>query len=629
MPTPSVAQLDRSLLVAFAGLTMTFASHALAQGVFTEDASSCGIAYPVQGSPGLWNMYGYGCGAADLDGDGDQDVIILGRSNGQVGLYENLGNGTFANRSATCGITNLQYHSGFATADYNGDGKLDICITRIQGETTRLYRGLGSFTWADATFPAGIDTTDRNSKSCAWGDYDNDGWVDLYVVNYVTANPDLTYQENQLFRNKGDGTFEEVGVQLGVNSRSYTFQAVWTDVDRDGWIDLYLSTDHGANRNIPNQLFRNIRGKFVEIGPESGTDVGLNSMGLACGDWNRDGLPDFYLTNTNPTIPETGIGYPLLLSEGANHWNQGQYVWDVAYPATMPRSGNYSTGWGCMFFDWNNDSWQDIFVVFQQDVNSLLQGGPTPPAIDVAQAAGIQGVANQHKYGCAFLDANGDGALDVVQNPMGTNARLYINHQTNPNTWVRFKVKGQWPNTAAINAQVEGQMGGQIWYQEVLAGGNGYLGQNEQVIHFGLGSASALDAATVRWPSGGPTRQLSAIPAGHQWTLYPPEVLGDGDGDGDFDAQDRALLCAWAGAVVPGRERMDMNGDWQINNIDAALFGSQHSLLMCDLNGDATVDGADLGALLGAWSTSSCLADLNGDGLVDGADLGLLLGNWG
>ncbi|MDP2325810.1 MAG: FG-GAP-like repeat-containing protein, partial [Gammaproteobacteria bacterium] len=429
-------------------------------------------------------------------------------------------------------------------------------------------------TWANATTASGIDTAGRLSKCCAWGDYDNDGWVDLYVGNYVFATANLTLIENQLFRNKGNGTFESVGVALGVNSRAATLQPAWTDVDRDGWLDLYLSNDRGvATGAIPNQLWRNVGGTFTDISQSSGAGVALNSMGLALADWNRDGFPDFYFTNTVPNDPLSGIGFPLLLSQGPASWQQAQELWQVARPVASSAGGDASTGWGCMFFDWNNDGWQDLYVCILQKPNRLYQGGPTPPAVDVAPAAGIAGSTAFATYGCAYLDADGDGDLDVLLNPMGTNAQLYINEEGQNRSWVRFRFKGRWPNTAAIGASVQAHASGGLWYQEILAGGNNYLGQPEQVIHFGLGKSPGLETATARWPSGGPSRAFTNIPAGAVWTLYPPEALGDADLDGDVDAQDRALLCAWLGtSVVPGREMMDLTGDWQINGSDAAAF---------------------------------------------------------
>jgi hypothetical protein len=636
VPEPSAirtveSRLTHKVRAAFAiawAMAACTGSPSLAQVPFTEEAVSRGVNYTMHPAVPYTGIWGEGCGAADLDGDGDQDIILLGRSNGQVGIFENLGNGNFANRSTTSGIANIPATSSFATADYDGDGRLDVFITRIDGQTSRLYRSLGSFTWTNATTAAGIDTTSRLSKGCAWGDFDNDGWVDLHVANHAVAGSDPVLRQNQLFRNKGDGTFEEVGVQLGVNSAAWDFLGIWTDIDRDGWLDLYTSADRGAS-NIPNQLWRNLGGTFVDISQKSGAGVGLNSMGVACGDWNRDGLPDFYCTNTSPSTPLSGIGFPLLLSQGPGYWTQGQFEWGVAYPSTLAPAGTNSQGWGCMFFDWNNDGWQDLYVVLLNDPNRLFVGGPNPPAIDVAPTVAITGSSGQITYGCSFLDADGDGDLDVLLNPFGTTVRLYINHEGQTRSWVRFRFKGRWPNTAAIGASVEAHADGLLWYQEILAGGNNYLGQPEQVIHFGLGALASLDTATAKWPSGGPSRALSNIPAGTQWTLYPPEMLADADQDGDVDSADRAALCAWMNtAVIAGREMMDMNGDWQIDGADAVLFAQLHGAVAADLNGDGEVNGADLGVLLGYWGKPSCTADINGDGQVDGGDLGLLLGNW-
>lgn len=629
VPARRSARWERPL-AAGAALMAALAAHG--QVPFTEESSVRGLIYPMQGYPPGFGFYGTGCGAADLDGDGDQDVILLGRSTGQVGIFENDGSGHFTDRSAPLsGIANLPGASSFATADYDGDGIVDIFITRVSGGTSRLYRGLGNLTYQNVTGASGIDTTGRLSKCCAWGDFDNDGWVDLYVGNYVFPTSDRTLLQNQLFRNKGDGTFEEVGVALGVASDGATLQPVWTDADRDGWLDLYLSNDRGPYpEEPPNQFFRNTGGGFMDLTDTCGAGGSLFSMGLACGDWNRDGWPDFYCTNTTDVVAPLMGAFPLYLSTGPGQWMEGQDAWGVAFPSTPAPGGSNSWGWGCLFFDWNNDGWQDLFVCLQFDAERLYQGGPTPPAVDVAPLVAVTGPNSLSTYGCAVLDADGDGDLDLLGNPMGANVTLRINHEGETRAWVRFRVKGRWPNTAAIGAAVEGFAGSDRWYQEILAGGNNYLGQNEQVIHFGLGSNDHLDTATVRWPSGGPTRPLSSVPAGHTWMLIPPEDLGDANGDGVVDAADRLLLCRWLGAAVqPGREPMDFDGNWTIDGADADAFAAAHGHVASDLDGDGHVGGADLGQLLAGWGGSSCAADINGDGSVNGADLGILLSNWG
>ena len=293
-----------------------------------------------------------------------------------------------------------------------------------------------------------------------------------------------------------------------------------------------------------------------------------------------------------------------------------------------------SWGWGTFFFDWNNDSHLDLFVCNQFHPDSLFQNNGAPPAVNVAAEANVGGPVadDQPSFAAAYADVDGDGDLDLLFNNPSTIARLLINHEGEKRSWVKLRVIGAGPNTMAIGANADVTAGGVTQFQELLAGGNSFLGQNEQVLHFGLGSQKIVSSAIVRWPAKGPTRILTNMPQGHRWDIYPPSKLGDADRDGDLDHADRLAMCGGQGAVASGAEMLDFDGNFVVNGGDLLAFKVAYLARghrWGDLDGDNVVGGADLAILLGAWASVNCLADLDADGTVGGSDLAILLGDWG
>jgi hypothetical protein len=587
---------------------------------FTEEAALRGLVYPMMPAPQWQGRDGFGCGFADLDGDGDPDAILLGRADGLVGVFENQG-GLFVDRSATSGITPGVVSVAFAAADYDGDGDVDLFLTRHEWPNA-LYRNDGGFQFTEVTAKSGIEYhDDRHARCAVWGDFDGDGWLDLFVANYVRS--DGSFVPDELYRNRGDGSFEEVAAARGVLSLGLTYAAAWTDVDRDGDLDLALAQDRGQLPTVDeNRLYRNDGGAFTDVSGALGFQLGLCSMGMACGDIDADGDVDYYVTNSaTSSAPPLAGQFPLLLNAAPGPFALGQVAWGIAKPQTV------GDGWGACFLDWNNDGRLDLYVNAQVGPNALLTQGEAPPMTDLAAALGVTG-SGMWSYATAFADIDGDGDADLLLNDIGTPAKLYINHEGERRHWVELRIRGRWPNRQAIGATVEMQVGTAIRYRELQAGGNSYLAQHEVVLRIGLDDAALADAATVRWPSGGPVRELSGIPGDRRWTIYPPEELGDADRDGDVDLADRAALCAQFGRVEPGSEALDMDGDFELGLADLALQRARDARLGADFDGDGAVGGADLALLLGAWGTKACLPDLDADGTVTATDLSILLSAW-
>jgi hypothetical protein len=352
-------------------------------------------------------------------------------------------------------------------------------------------------------------------------------------------------------------------------------------------------------------------------------DARLFSMGLACGDIDGDGRVDFYCTNTTDPSPPLLGAFPLLLQQKPSTFVEAQVAWGVAHPTT-------DWGWGSTFFDWNNDGRLDLYVHDQFSANSLFENTGTLPMVDIAAAAGIAG-SNLASYSSAYADVDNDGDIDVLMNNMGEPLTLFINREGEKRNAIRLRIVSEFSAASAVGANADLVVGRTTLYRENYAGGNSYLGQNEMHLHFGLGSSTVASAATVRWPSAGPVRTLSSIPAGN-WTIYPPAKLGDADGNGLVDMTDRLAFCDAVGAVVAGTELFDLNGDFVVDSADASLLRVRYEASgarWSDLDGDGVVNASDLAVLLGAWGSADCAKDLNGNGQVDAADLSVLLGDWG
>ncbi len=622
----------------------------------TDEAVARGVVYLIQPIPQQTGLAGFGCGFADLDADGDPDIVVLGRSTGQVGIFENNGAGFFTNRSATSGIPSLPEGSGWAAGDYDADGDLDLYLTQL-GLVNVLMRHDGNFQFTNVTAQAGVGD-DGAGMGCNWGDFDGDTYLDLYVVNYNGAVPGSEFKNNKLYRNNGDGTFTDVSVAQTVNDHGYGFEAVWTDYDRDGDVDLYLSNDRG---HLPplfrsNQLWRNDGGQMENVSVGSGADVALFSMGIASGDFDSNGYPDLYVTNI--ASYEEGFN-PLLLNLG-----NGTFI-EVSAAAGVD---HWISSWGTIFYDFDNNAHTDLYVNNQFVANTLYLADGTFPCVNAAVAANVQGNTGW-SYSSAVADVEGDGDLDLLLNNMGFNVQLLINHEGETRNWVRYRLVGQGANLFGVGGFINTRTGTRWQMREVLAGGNGYLGQNELTAHVGLDTAPIIDQVVVSWPGGETTRTLTNMPVNQTWSLYPPEALGDADGDGTVDLDDYEVLAACYGEpLVPGCEIMDFQGDGDVDAgdlpgflaaYDGALYDCDGSgtpdlaeilidpgldqdstgvLDACeavgDLDGNGVVAVADLLALLASWGPcptppEACPADLNDDGLVGINDLLTLLTNWG
>jgi hypothetical protein len=504
----------------------------------TDITASTGIHFNHLSSPEakyiVESMSG-GVALLDFDGDGWLDIYFTNAPSvamAQAGktarsaLYRNNHDGTFTDVSEKAGVANPCWAMGAAVGDIDNDGWPDLAVSCFGGVV--LYRNNHDGTFANVTKKAGLDVDKGWATGVAFGDYDGDGFVDLFVPHYVDLDLEhlpapgsqktCMYHEvpvqcgprglkgapDTLYRNNGDGTFTEVSVAAGVNDpqRFFGMQAVWSDFDGDGKLDLFV-----ANDGEPNFLYRNEGGgKFKEIGADAGIALSENgqeqaNMGVALGDYTRTGRQSIAITHFNEDYAV------LYRNEGGSNFT------DVAHSAGIAKATLPYVGWGDAFLDTANRGLLDLMVVnghvYPQVDNAKLATSYKEPKLlfwnngdgtfrEVSvPALGVRQVSR----GLAVGDLFNTGRLNVVvENLTGEPMVL----QTNPpkaNHWVSFQLEGTKSNRLALNATVTVRTGKTQQMAEVLSGGS-YLSQSDLRLHFGLGDASSIDAVQVHWPDG-------------------------------------------------------------------------------------------------------------------------------
>lgn len=523
---------------------------------FTEEAASRGLV--IEGGP--LGSFGAGLAFADLDGDADPDVVAVSTSQGRIVVFENNGFGSFTQRSPGSDAALVRGASGVTAADYDADGDLDLYVS-VWLDADVFLRNDGGFAFTDVTAQAGLG--DRGAGAgCAWADYDDDGWLDLYVANRTGTDipgGGTSPEPNRLYHNLGNGTFEEVAQTLGVDDQdSFTFQAAFFDYDRDGDQDIYIANDKGTTCFWTNELYENVGGSFVTVSAPSGADVCVNGMCVAIGDFDANLYQDIYVSNS----PE---GNPLLLNQG-----DGTFVESGAEVGVA----SYWTAWGSVFFDHDNDGLMDLYVCNMGAPNRLYRSQGAWPVVDVAAQMGVDDPGASFCVAVADIDADGD--LDLLMGSVGQPAHLYVNREGQKRNWARFRIAGIGANRFGVGARVDLTAGGSTQTRQLMAGG-AYKTQNDLALHFGLGDATMIDRIDVTWPGGSVQRTLSGYHARKTWTLYPPDQLGDADRDGDVDADDltaliRCMTGSGVGLVGPGCEMLDMDGDGDVDQMDLALL---------------------------------------------------------
>ena len=497
---------------------------------FTEVAGSAGVAFAHRRGYDLM-PFGGGVAVADFDGDGLLDIYVT-NSVGANALYRNTGDLRFVDVAAEAWVEDPASRSnGACAADYDNDGDTDLYVGNYG--PSKLFRNHGDATFEEVTAAAGLTESSRNLRTmgCAWGDYDADGFLDLIFVRHLDDSDPGVFAWGQrdlsefadplaLFRNRGDGTFADVTVVLGDPApsrgivRGAGFQPAFVDYDNDGDLDIYVVNDFG-DEITPNVLWRNdgraASGEswvFTDVSAASGTDVAINGMGLALGDYDLDGFTDFYITNIDDAV--------LLRNNGDGTFSERTRDAGVGRGRIGIPEG-YSVGWGTAFFDYDNDGDQDLYLAAGyldtdpdtnpvQQPNALFRNDGDGTFTDLppwASGANDPGFGR----GAAYGDFDGDGCLDLYVVNIGEFegrpgvANLFRNNCASGNKWLMVRAVGTLSNRDGIGATIAVTATGSTQRRTVTAGSS-QMSQHMLAAHFGLGTAAHVDAVTVRWPSG-------------------------------------------------------------------------------------------------------------------------------
>lgn len=567
-------------LAAIACVHCHLLSGSAAAVTFTDVTAAAGINHVhtipelIEGLPGEAFFAG-GAAAGDFDGDGHVDLVFARLNDNDI-FYRNLGNGTFEARTTTAGFIFPTYTNGIVSGDVDNDGDLDLYMTSVGYTRNYLYlnNGNGFFTDAGTKHPAALaSSVKRSGQGASFGDYDNDGYLDLVTGDWGNL---VAQSQSRLLRNRGaaqPGGFEDVTVVSGINvyrkDRSYRYSPRFVDLDRDGRMDLTFAADFETS-----QLFwNNGAGTFTDGTLAAGVGTDLNGMGSTFGDYDGDGDLDWFITNiTEPP----GIGTPF---GGWNrlYRNDGNRTFTDVTQAAGVRDSRWS--WGTTFFDYDNDGNVDLAATNGYngqgwiDDRTFLWQNTGGVFSDVSDASNI--TDTQQGRGLIHLDYDEDGDLDLLVINNTAAPVLYRNDGGNANHYLRINLQGSYSNRDGIGAwvtvtpELRNPNHALVWE---IDGGSSFVSQSERIAHFGLGqSVDPVDLIRIEWPASGIVQELRNV--------APDQVLSiverhpcDFNGDGLVDAADYVVWRDSKGAAVAHATGADANGDGIVDDLDETLW---------------------------------------------------------
>ena len=479
-----------------------------------------------------------GVAVFDYNGDGRPDIFFTNGANIATlkkdspkyrnRLFRNDGNGVFTDVTDAAGLAGAGYDIGAAVGDYDNDGHLDLFVAGVHHSTLYHNNGDGSFT--DVTAKSGLDSSLNRpdpqygplwAETGIWVDVNNDGLLDLFVLNYMQweysdkplcAFKDFTDycspkfykgQPNQLFLNKGDGTFQDVSEQWGIRKHVGKGMGVgMADYDLDGRPDLFITND-----TLYNFLFHNTGKGFKEVAFETGVALVedgdfISGMGLDFRDFNNDGYPDIAFVALNNQT------FPLFQNTGRGDFRE------VTTPSGMRRLSLDKSGFGVGLYDFDNDGWKDLFVSRGHVESVSMPGQPVNQQNTVfrnlgssgewaalTEEAGLTAAPPARHRGCAFSDFDGDGRIDVVVAALGAEAELWMNRSEHAGHWLGIALRGTTSNRDGIGARIKVTSKSGTQYNHMTTGVS-YASSSAGPVHFGLGPDRRADMVEIHWPSG-------------------------------------------------------------------------------------------------------------------------------
>jgi enediyne biosynthesis protein E4 len=442
-------------------------------------------------------------------------------------LYRNMGNGTFEDVTEKAHVSDPAYSMGAVIGDYNNDGYPDIFVSNYGPNI--LYKNNGDGTFTNVTKKANVAGNNTCSVGAVWLDYDNDGFLDLYVGNYLTFDPSYKYfyapdgfpgpmaydaEPDVLYHNNGDGTFTDVTEAMGIVDKDGRAMGVGAaDYDDDGWVDIFVANDH-----TPKYLWHNEGGKkFTDVGVMAGTAFSQAgeatvSMSVDFADYNNDGLLDIFLSDDTYCSLYRNMGNGVFKDES--------YAAGIAMPA-----GQF-VGWTSSFLDFDNDGDVDIYktngalkhLYGQED--QLFENIGDGKFREISNSLGKYFQEEYVGRGACIGDYDNDGDLDIYIVNLNSRGAFLRNNKGNQSNWLMLNLVGTKSNRDAIGARVKITSGGKSQIAQEKST-TGYLSQNDHRMHFGLGQNKVVESIEIKWPSG-KVQNLENVNANQILTIKEP-----------------------------------------------------------------------------------------------------------
>lgn len=470
--------MKRRLRITFSIIIYIFCFQLNAQAYFENQAATVGVD-DFSGTIYL----GGGISFCDYNDDGWDDITIATQSGDPLKIYRNNGDGTYAPETTLVPNNNAQQKQ-VIWVDFDNDGDKDLYVSGdVDG--SRLYRNDGT-ALTDITVTCGLPIAAQDNFGASWGDYNNDGFLDLFLCNRGLSVP----QPNYLYKNNGDGTFTNVSASAGIDTGSHlSFCSAFFDYNNDGWQDIYMAND---KTNTTNILYKNNGdGTFTDVSVESGTNLAIDAMSVTIADFDRDSWFDIYVTNGIP-------GNYLLRNNG-----DGTFTNIAFETGTMFES----IAWGSVFLDAENDGDLDLYVSGSLDggIPSLMSaafytnnGNGT---FSIESSSGFENDTSE-SYANAIGDTDNDGFPEiVVSNSGGDDIFLWKNETTSTNNWLKVNLQGVTSNKQGVGATIELKSEGVSQYRYTVCG-EGYISQNSETEFFGIGANTTIEYVKITWLGG-------------------------------------------------------------------------------------------------------------------------------